>query len=244
MRASAGPVRWPCCAFVLLLAACTGGPPAFDDSSQNAGELRQGEVTSALPQIGQMLGTHTDCTGALVGLNWVLTAAHCVDYGARDLWVWSGEPWGRFIIQPEDLSARRTVPIDAYTSFGTAAGADDVALLHLSESVIGLEPLRLRPDQPQDGEVVQIYGYGAYDCTGADTHGPWDGQKRVYAFTWGQEPRATCSGDSGGPVLTDSGIPLVSSGVTYDWGSGQEFTLFGSVWPHYDELQAIIDSWQ
>jgi len=87
-----------------------------------------------------------------------------------------------------------------------------------------------------------MFGYGC------NADGVRDWKKRVYSLTWGNwDDEAhrdfTCVGDSGGPTLTSGGVTMVHSGRELDgWFAGT--TYGGLVWADYDELQAIVDSWE
>src|SRR5690242_18330440 len=153
----------------------------------------EGLPTDLRPEIGVLTHDYFDgrfssrrqCTATLVTPDFVLTAAHCVDYspdnsaeyaffiyppkGPRTLGVdvfkyklaeifTFGETrhWGNHIPSDDELMAVRRYPTP------TGRGNDDVALLHLAASVPAdvATPSGVATWYPDVGETVTLFGYG------------------------------------------------------------------------------------
>jgi len=228
-----------------LIAACQPAVIIDEDAPEEGDELRRGDVTTSMPQVGELRLPITDepgrtatCTGTMVASQVVLTAAHCVDYRDEDFDYDSGA----FMIHSSVSSETFTHHIVGYRSFGTGIGDADLALLHLREPITGLTPLPLRADEPADGEPATIYGYGTNDCSPSRASGDLDGNKRRYDFTWGNDPHAICAGDSGGPTLTAGEVAQVTSYKLNFLFT--DSTGFGHVWNHYEDLEKQLEAWR
>jgi len=151
------------------------------------------------------------CTGSVIAPRVVLTAAHCADLAA-----------------PATLSAnlgpdpahpaQQLAVVDSWVHPEYDGRHHDVALLLLSDAVQDVTPMPLT-DVPVDialGEVVRVVGYGADTALSSLLSAESDptelptkhaGLSSVVEFTATEltlapSPGLTCTGDSGGPVLS------------------------------------------
>jgi secreted trypsin-like serine protease len=185
------------------------------------------------------------CSGALIDDDRVLTAHHCVsarshqgemlshdvapenvrvELGGEDL------PWGeanvRAIIAP---------------TCGHAAGDGDIAILVLDRPLIGIETRAARIDRaPSLKESIEPIGFGRCVLSTDALHR----RKRAVAnidTISDARFRATasiCPGDSGGPVMSDSGEVLgVISAAVMD---GDERTVGRAEFTRLDRFRALF----
>ena len=187
-----------------------------------------GQATSAVPAVGALTrfgGTH--CTGTLVGPRTVLTAAHCVvGVSASSL---------RFVIgsrvsQPEHvLSVASVTPHPAYNDFQLT---NDIGVVTLAQDA-PVAPMGILPsmDASWVGRELIFVGYGF--SNGINQTGI--GTKRFVqmdiasvsstTFSYQDQGKNTCNGDSGGPAFAQVGGELLVAGVT---SYGDQFcTQFG-----------------
>jgi V8-like Glu-specific endopeptidase len=148
------------------------------------------------------------CTGTLVGPEVLITAAHCADSG-----------YARFGINNEvyEVELTQSPHYDADYRF-REPDADtrvnvDLALGVVSKPVKGVEPVSMA-GAPKVGTAITLLGYG---CTNTEGEGGNDGKLRRgrnrvaeyrgsgYIANDESLTAAGCYGDSGGPVLDDSG---------------------------------------
>lgn len=159
------------------------------------------------------IGNHDrSCTGALVGTDWVVSAASCfADDSEQPATLTAGKP---------KLKTMATV---GRADFSTAGGqvqevielvpykGRDIVMARLAKPVTGITPLTVASTAPAPGETVTVAGYGrtktewvpnklhtsefivdAVDGTSLRTSGRTAGD-------------AICKGDAGGPLLRPKG---------------------------------------
>lgn len=199
----------------------------FSDELNNIqNSIRYGEVTTAYPAVGLLETLGALCTASLISPNLILTAAHCVA-SDRPEWVSFQAANG----QSYDATAIMITP--GYSEIGNP-NVPDLALIRLANSVPHITPLPLAFNTPSIGTNLLGVGFGVNetnDLSGVKRQGTMQldsielGNTQYLANTNyrpsilyvnpGSSNQISCPGDSGGPLINDSGeIVGVASFVT------------------------------
>ncbi len=183
-------------ALLLSLAAC-GGEELLAHGEQ---AIVNGQKDTGHPAVGRIDFDNGLCTGTLIGQRTVLTAAHCLE-GAKSATFTLGQ------------SVYAAAQLIGHPSYDPQAVTNDVALLVLAKSVVGVSPMPLATRPPALGESITLVGFGD-TASGADNAGTkrvaankvsWLGSQ-TFSFSGSSGSRGNiCQGDSGGPSLRTLG---------------------------------------
>lgn len=169
------------------------------------------------------------CTGAVVGDNLVLTAAHCVADGGRVAVLLFG-PGRQPIIN--EVVERRVHPAYRQADWQARRTAVDLAIVRTARPIgQGTRAAALSGTAiPSPGASIRLVGYGP----AAEGDGRSAGTLRAAALTVTGRPSTyqvrltgpgsgalgACTGDSGGPVFASEGGQAVVAGIV-SWTTGR-----------------------
>ena len=194
------------------------------------------------------------CTGTLIAPNVVLTAKHCVQASGQD----GPYPITAFTVgvgsqigETRDYRVRYvdTTPGVYNQSMTTGLSGEifgvDVALLILREPVVGVTPIPIRRDRPDDrvGQPFTAIGFGQRPDGAAGTKYKTEGTVGSVGddgiiFT----AQVICSGDSGGPMIQETPerrlIGVASFGQAGACPSSRDG--YNAVWNHLGRIDRAI----
>lgn len=181
--------------------------------------------------------------GVLIAPQWVVTAAHAVTWQHEVKQIMLGgvpRTVERIVLHPgyrkppQALIDRGLATWDWSMLLAELAASDDIALIKLAKPVTDVTPLPLHAGADEYGQTVMLMGKGATanGRTGFDEHSPHHTQlRRAYNKVTSANGRWFCykfdqpesalplegaagNGDSGGPVLIQSGLQWRVAGLT------------------------------
>ena len=191
--------------------------------------------------VGNTEGTY--CGGTLIAPNVVLTAAHCITgepTALQHLRVLVGSPRLRAdLATPDGIHVLGVTAVYVHPKFSETTMHYDAALLTLDHSIPGVRTLALADASPLAGSTVSAAGWGATNEDGgampnhlrsvilkvgtSSSCNRGNATKAGYfapSMLCASNPgRDTCSGDSGGPLISTSNGHAVLVGIT-SFGQG------------------------
>lgn len=226
---------------LILAAGCTASPPPEVGASPAA--IVNGTREAGRDEVVFMYRTDgAACSASIISPYVVLTAAHCVQSGstaapASRFRVYTGSSTRSFTAEYR-VSEVRMVPGAGLSG----REANDVALLVLSspsrETPIPLG--RGTPASSLAGRTLTAVGYGQTPSGGSGTkytvETRLDGYQGGFIFV----PPTVCSGDSGGPLLSDDGAVYGVASFIYS-PDGRTEPRCGTAPGAYNEIYRHLD---
>lgn len=158
------------CLSMLLPLACGGVDDGGSDTEASQQSIVNGEVTTAYPQVMQLMipnldGTTTYCSGTLYAPLTLVTAAHCLDQAGTVLAYWGDDFWGGFeqLFEPEPYNWRFATDWVIHPNWNPDTVDSDIAVVHLDRP-LPFDPIPIafrHIGHRYVGDTVTIVGWGA-----------------------------------------------------------------------------------
>ncbi|MEE1826309.1 trypsin-like serine protease [Streptomyces sp. BE20] len=218
-------------------AGATAGTPATDGSYAYTARIAIGDNFRA-------------CTGALVDRYWVITAASCfADNPSQPAAVAETPKWATTVtVGRTDLTATNTGATRSVEKL-VARPERDLVMAKLATPIDGIAPLRVATSAPVPAENLRVPAYGR-------TKTEWvpnklhsgvftlNGVRTTAVDTSGTNGAAICKGDTGAPVIRETGtgaeLVAVASRSWLGGCLGETETRTGAANSRVDDLDAWI----